>query len=1064
MEPVRRMRAKFLRLASKEPPLAKAESREQLAMPRGPSVALGAAVSALALPGAVGRLLEELGQRTIIAGHVARPLSALAFLGLGVSLVCVRREGRWREWIGRTTAFGVAMIGLAALLRATPGLSFPGLDRLPADLLPRPAMIGPVLLVGISLALGARSRVSAVFAGVAFALAVGTTYVALYRTDRVLWAAQLDATPDGLLASLLAALGALLPHRHVRAIAALTARDEAGATLRSYVAGAALIPTLLGALALEGGRAGLYRGETGTAVVALTSMIALVGLAFVSVGRLRRAERDRARVGAALAASEARYRHIFDRASVGIAQLASDGRWQQANEKLCAMLGYTPAELRDKTYGELSHLEDVTLDAQQWEMLRRGDIQDYGVERRFVSKQGEVVHADVRLVREIGADQVVRFIAVIQDITGRRLSEGTMRVYERAIASTQNGIVITDARKPDHPIISANDAFLAITGYPREAVLGKNCRFLNAKARDQAALGELRRAIERGESCSVLLRNHRADGTPFWNQLSVAPVEDSTGRVTHFVGTMTDATASVDLLAEREQVLAASRESQRAAETANDAKDRFLTVISHELRSPMSAILAWSSLLRDEPDPGRRTRALDAIDASVRAQTRLVDDLVVASRLRTGALGIEFSDVDLVAAVQAATNRLLPIAHEQGVMLETLLPSSGATCYGDAQRLEQVVHNLVHNAIKFTPRGGRVTVELTDERDRWSLEVRDTGRGLSRESLPRVFDEFWQVERKGSLQGGARGLGLGLAIVKHLVERHGGAVRAESAGPDLGSAFQVELPKRQGAARAQQPAPQSEPDAVAKPVDLAGAEVVIVEDDAELLEALGSAFARAGAVPRLTSSVSMALTFFAGLPEVLVSDIGLPDRDGLDLIRSVRALPEPARSVCAIAVTGRADAAERRKIHRAGFDAYFAKPVGAQAVVRRAAELRARLRQEVVPARRLLILADDRTRAAGLAEELRAAGHEVRAVADARAALREATQRAPDAILVPEDVDGPAVASLAEQLAAAKVPSVFVGLVDRDAEGERSHLDFVVSLRDTTALHRTLRFLEEPAR
>ncbi len=693
----------------------------------------------------------------------------------------------------------------------------------------------------------------------------------------------------------------------------------------------------MGALASFGERAGWYDARFGAALLAVTCAAALVGIALVSYGALKLADAERDQARAALAASEARYRSTFERASVGIAHVAPDGRWLRANDRLCAMLGYSAEELLEKTFAEVSHLEDLPLDATQWELLRRGEIQDYAVERRFRTKSGEVLYADVRLVREEDeAGQLRHLIGVLQDVTSRKRSEGALRVYERAVAATQNGIVITDARRSDHPIVYANPAFLKISGYAASDLVGRNCRLLNANARGQAALEELRRAIRDEEACSVLLRNHRMNGEAFWNQLSIAPVHDVTGSLTHFVGVIVDATERMQGLVEREEILAAARGAQREAEAANDAKDRVLSVISHELRSPMSAVQAWASLLREDADAKSVPRALDAIEAALRSQTRLVDDLLDASRIRARTLEIEAARIDLAATVRTAVDHFGPIAKERGIELAFRAAVEPAPCSADALRIAQIVHNLVDNALKFTTTGGRVEVELTEQGEAWGLAVKDTGRGIEAAQLENVFDEFWQGgRREGS---GGRGLGLGLAIVKHLVELHGGAVHVESAGADQGATFRVELPRLREEPQRGVPSRKA----------LEGVDVLVVEDDEPTLEALAAALERAGASARRARSMAEALRALASPPDVLVSDVGLPDRDGLALIRALRESPEPLRSLPALAVTGFRGVGERARILGAGFDAYLAKPVEPSAVIERIVALRAR------PARRAL--------------------------------------------------------------------------------------------------------------
>jgi signal transduction histidine kinase/CheY-like chemotaxis protein len=588
-------------------------------------------------------------------------------------------------------------------------------------------------------------------------------------------------------------------------------------------------------------------------------------------------------------------------------------------------------------------------------------------------------------------------------------------------------------------------------------VLGRNCRFLNQGAPGQAGLDKLRRAIQTGEPCSVILRNFRADGTGFWNSLSVSPVHDGEGQLTHFVGAMLDATEQVQLMAERETLLQVANEGRRAAEAATEAKDRFLSVISHELRSPMNAVVSWSALLRDEGDPTKQALGLDAIEAAVRAQTRLVNDLLDTSRIRSGGLGVDFAEIDLASSMQAAFNRHLQTAHEKQIALGLDLPSTAATCYADGQRVEQIFDNLLDNALKFTPFGGRVQVELLEGSGSWEIAVRDSGRGLAESARQHVFDEFWQADPHGG-----RGLGLGLAIVKHLVERQGGSVSVESAGPGLGATFRVALPKYRASESSSATQHRL---ALARPlIDLAGALVVVVDDDGPTAEAFAHALERAGAVPRIAHSVASALPLLAESPAALISDISMPDRDGFDLIRTVRSSSEPSRGVLAIAVTALADREDRKRIQRAGFDACLVKPVEPRRVVVRLAELHAKLSQKVPPARSVLALGDERTRAAGTFEVLRAAGHDVLEVADASAVLRESMQRRPDAILVAEPVREPSVARLTERLTSLKVRPAFVGLIEPGVEPAQPLSDYMVPLQDFGALRRVLCLLEEPPR
>jgi PAS domain S-box-containing protein len=964
-----------------------------------------------------------------------------AFVGLALALLLTTAGGV----AARRTAQGLAaLVVLACLLALVHGLvggDLAPLSRL-ADPEPLPvaaafalALLGWAVLMAPES--GALTRLVGVLVGATGALAL------LGRLYAVPELARLPATrvADGTAALFVASGLAVLFLRPERGLpAAMLDGSEAGRELRRLLPVALLLPAALGGALLGAERAGWYQGGLSIALFAIGLTLALLTTAFASYTALRRSELERRRVRSALAASEERYRRTFEQARIGIAHVAPDGRWLRVNERLCEILGYAENELLEKTYAEVSHLQDLEVDVQQWELLRRGTIADYGVERRFETKDGEVVHADVRLVREEDETGALRhLIVVLQDITGRKLSEGTLRVYERALAATQNGVVITDATQDGHPIAYANPAYLAITGYSAAELIGKNPRLLNANARDQAVLDDVRQALERGQPCSVLLRNHRKNGEPFWNELSIAPVEDAKGRLTHFIGVVIDATERVQALGEREQLLASAESARRDAEAANRAKDRFLSVVSHELRSPLNAILAWTSLLRD--DGGDLERAVEAIEASVHVQTRLVNDLLDASRIRGGALEIEPTRVDLAEAVRRAASHFEPAAREKGVALD-VSAAGPAHANADAQRIEQVVGNLLDNALRFTPRGGRVSVALSECEAGWRLDVDDDGCGIASDSLPHVFEEFWQGDRKGA--SGGRGLGLGLLIVKHLVERHGGSVRIESGGEGCGTRVRVELPKTAGAAAA---------------ADLAGLDVVVVDDDAATLDALAAAFTRAGALPRVARSVSEAQLLLAQRPaDVLVSDIGLPDRDGFDLIRAVRA-DSALAPILAVAVTGLAAPEERRRIRRAGFDAYLAKPARPDLVLDRVAKLRALARADEPPPRRALVVEPSAN--GDLAGLLRKLGHEVREARCGEEALGEASRFAPQLVFARAGA-GIDVASLAERLAARGVRADLVGLLGGDAEPDLRAFDRVLAAPlDPGALDRALRFAEE---
>jgi PAS domain S-box-containing protein len=332
---------------------------------RGVSAAtvLGSLVLLLTAPGLASLALLELQSSTPLAGLVMRPMSAVGLFCLGVALLCHARVGRWRTWLGTAAALTSIALGLATLAEAL----LPNSPATRAWLDPQfhaPGLVALSLVaIGTSLAFGPRSRLSAYTAVVGLGTAWLLVLGGAYEAERVYASFDATASFDAEITTLLAAFGALLRHQELGLVAALSARDAVGSALRRSLVAAGLIPSLFGQLALAGKRSGLYGDATGTALLAASSMIALAVVAFVASTGLRRAHAARSEADAALALSEARYRRIVDRAAVGIAQLAPDGRWLQVNEKLCEMLGYDSAELLARTYGEISHLEDLALGA-----------------------------------------------------------------------------------------------------------------------------------------------------------------------------------------------------------------------------------------------------------------------------------------------------------------------------------------------------------------------------------------------------------------------------------------------------------------------------------------------------------------------------------------------------------------------------------------------------------------------------------------------------------------------------------------------------------------------------
>ncbi len=386
---------------------------------------------------------------------------------------------------------------------------------------------------------------------------------------------------------------------------------------------------------------------------------------------------------------------------------------------------------------------------------------------------------------------------------------------------------------------------------------------------------------------------------------------------------------------ELEQRLSEERALRKEAERASRLKDEFLSTLGHELRAPLNAILGWSRLL----ESGRLgqeevRRGGETIARNVRSLAQLVDDLLDLSGMVSGKIRLDAEETDIGEIVEAALETLQSTADAKGVRLRKSLPSSSCLVFGDPHRLQQVIWNMLSNAIKFTPRGGSITATLAPADENWEVRIEDTGIGLAPELLPIVFDPFKQSQSPSRRE--YPGLGLGLAIAKQIVELHGGRISAASPGEGLGATFFVVLPRvapreqaDTGAARARE----------FSRLDLQGVRVLIVDDEADTLELTRRVLGSYRALVLTASSVDAALNVLNGFQaDVLISDLAMPGRDGYELIRSVRESIGPDQ-LPAAALTAFARPEDAVRAHDAGFQMHLAKPVEPEELVRVVAHL-----------------------------------------------------------------------------------------------------------------------------
>jgi PAS domain S-box-containing protein len=411
------------------------------------------------------------------------------------------------------------------------------------------------------------------------------------------------------------------------------------------------------------------------------------------------------------------------------------------------------------------------------------------------------------------------------------------------------------------------------------------------------------------------------------------------------IGTITiidDVTERIGREQQLERLLGREQAARKEAETANRAKDEFLATVSHELRTPLNAIAGWVQILRrKDVDPEFLARGLEIVERNVKMQTKIIEDILDVSRIITGKLSLNVAPVDLVPVIEAALETVRLAADAKGIHLRATLDPDAGPVSGDAGRLQQIVWNLVSNAIKFTPKGGAVNIRLARVESQAEISVSDTGKGISSEFLPFVFERFRQADSKSTRQHS--GLGLGLAIVRHLVEMHGGTVHATSDGENRGATFTLRLPATAARALEELP-PESEAglhintenlsvmggdNRVDNNLKLNGLHVLVVDDEEDSREMLEVVLVELGAEVKVAASAKQALKVLKDWqPDALISDVEMPHEDGYSLIHKVRALkPERGGRIPAIALTGYGRPEDRARLLAAGYQVHLSKPV-----------------------------------------------------------------------------------------------------------------------------------------
>jgi PAS domain S-box-containing protein len=592
------------------------------------------------------------------------------------------------------------------------------------------------------------------------------------------------------------------------------------------------------------------------------------------------------------------------------------------NEAAVRLFGYTMSDAVGRSIRLLipsarqAEEDDIARRVRHGEMIDRFET----LSRR---KDGTLIPIamTVSAIRGAGGD-IVGTTRVAHDLSGRRrLEPGALRLAA-IVESSDDAIVGKDL---DGIVFSWNRAAERIFGYTAKEMIGRPIRTIIPADR-QSEEDEVLARIRRGERVDHFdtLRCHK-NGALVPISLTVSPILDADGIVVGASKIARDVSERKQAEAERARLLLIAQDASRL-------KDEFLATLSHELRTPLNAILGYTRMIRSGlVTEDKMQRALDTIERNATSLTEIIEDVLDVSRIISGKLRLNVRSVDLPSLIREGLDTVRPAAELRGIRIESILDSGDAPVFGDPERLQQVLWNLISNAVKFTERGGRVQVRLERVNSHVELVVSDTGIGIAPEFLPHVFERFRQADAGMTREHG--GLGLGLAITRHLVEMHGGTIEVSSGGRGMGSTFTIKLPLMI-LHMASGPDTRVHPRAHRSGIEvsmsaLAGVSVLVVDDDADALMMVREILEAAGAQVTTADSAIEALKLIDIIqPDVLLADVGMPKMSGFELITQIRQSPNAAvREVPAAALTAYARSEDRANALRRGFQLHLAKPI-----------------------------------------------------------------------------------------------------------------------------------------
>ena len=606
-----------------------------------------------------------------------------------------------------------------------------------------------------------------------------------------------------------------------------------------------------------------------------------------------------------------RLRIMYDRAPVGIFETDLEGRFQRVNDKFCELTGRSRDVLLALRSQDITHPDDVAADLEAFERIRTGVVQSQRREKRYVRDDGSFIWVELHRFGIVDAEGAASFtVGIAEDISERKDTETQLRRREARFRSLMNAAPALIWASGVDGMEYVNQAYLEFLGVESQEVLGNAWTyFMHPDDRDDYAEA-YDRAMNGLQPFEHQFRFRRGDGEYRWMMSVALPQFGAAGKFAGYTGATFDITSL--------------KRAEVTLRTADQRKDEFIAMLAHELRNPLAPITNVVQILKSGGVEEQTVAwAHEVLDRQLRNMSRMVNDLLDVSRISHGKIQLRRESVELSDLVSRSVDVLRPTIEAGKKQVAIELPTRPVLLYADPMRLEQVIGNLVHNAVKFTAHGGHIWVTATvDEREnRVRLTVRDDGDGIAPEALQQVFDLFMQGST--SLDRAQGGLGIGLTLVRGLIELHGGSVTVHSDGPSTGSQFTVTLPLDAGPATAAKPAPRRAPAAPGT------RRVLIVDDNVDAANALAALLRQDGHTIQVANSGATALNLARSFqPQVALVDLGMPGMNGFEVAERLR---DAHDGVVLVAVSGYSGDESRRRARAAGFDEYFIKPFDPEA-------------------------------------------------------------------------------------------------------------------------------------